>query len=141
MKSILVIDDNEEFRETARMVLLDAGYDVFDAPAPKEALPILEAEGKTLDLIICDLHMPYCTGPEAEDYVYSCETGLKTIHTLVEQLPDVSVMALSSIPPKDLFKVSQYLDPVPAFSKPRNYKDLIRIVEEQLNVPMKFYMQ
>ncbi len=82
MKSILVIDDNEEFRETAKMVLLDAGYDVFDAPAPKEALPILEAEGKSLDLIICDLHMPYCTGPESDEYVYSCETGLKTIQRI-----------------------------------------------------------
>jgi CheY-like chemotaxis protein len=56
-KSILVVDDDEVFREATAGVLRSAGYDVSVAPGYRLALEILETD-KPIDVLLVDIVMP-----------------------------------------------------------------------------------
>jgi CheY-like chemotaxis protein len=56
-KSILVVDDDEAFREATAGVLRSAGYDVSAASGYRLALEILETD-KPIDLLLVDIVMP-----------------------------------------------------------------------------------
>jgi len=126
-KSVLLIDDNEDFRETCRCLLSDAGYDIYDAPSPKEAWPLLSSE--KFDLILCDLHMPFCTGDEQKKYITSYEVGVRTIRELADIYPETPIVALSATPAYDLKRLARFLDPIPAFPKPEKTEDLLELLE------------
>ena len=132
-KTLLIIDDNEDFRLIASSLLLDAGYDVWEASCPKSAFSILKTE--SVDLIICDLHMPFSTDDDKEDFVTeSYEVGVRTVSELVWVFPDIPIVALSAASASDLKKISKYLDPVQAFSKPESTTELLSIVQQSLSV-------
>jgi two-component system, chemotaxis family, chemotaxis protein CheY len=56
----MVIDDSASLREAVRGALTDAGYEVVDAVDGKDALDRLD--GRKVDLMICDVHMPGMNG-------------------------------------------------------------------------------
>jgi DNA-binding NtrC family response regulator len=56
-KWILVVDDDEVFRDTTASILRSAGYQVRSAPDYRLALEILE-RGDPIDLLILDIVMP-----------------------------------------------------------------------------------
>lgn len=56
-KWILVVDDDEAFRDSAAGILRAAGYQVCTAPDYRLALEILE-RGDPVDLLILDIVMP-----------------------------------------------------------------------------------
>lgn len=130
MQTILIIDDDSEFRELASEVLMEGGYDVWDVPCPEEALPVLMAE--EFDLILCDLHMPYSVGEKASEYIYSYEVGVRTIQELTGVYPDIPVIGLSSAAPSDLRRIAKYLEPAIACSKPCRPSELLGLVEDIL---------
>jgi len=59
-KCILTADDSISVRQVLKYVLEGAGYSVVDAVDGKDALAKLG--GKTVDLIVTDLHMPNLDG-------------------------------------------------------------------------------
>jgi two-component system chemotaxis response regulator CheY len=59
-KKIMVIDDSAALRESVLDTLVDAGYEVMGAADGKEALGMLD--GRKVDLMICDVHMPRMDG-------------------------------------------------------------------------------
>jgi two-component system, chemotaxis family, chemotaxis protein CheY len=59
-KRIMVIDDSASLREAVRGALTDAGYEVLDAVDGNDALQRLD--GRKVDLMICDVHMPGMDG-------------------------------------------------------------------------------
>ncbi len=59
-KKILIVDDSESIREVVVFTLENAGFDVLSAVDGQDALDHLD--GKHLDLIITDLHMPRLDG-------------------------------------------------------------------------------
>ena len=59
-KRIMVIDDSPSLREAVRGALTDAGYEVVDAVDGRDALQRLD--GRKVDLMICDVHMPGMDG-------------------------------------------------------------------------------
>lgn len=126
MKTILLIDDCNEYREITASLLLDAGYDVWEVDCAKDAFPLLKRE--KFDLIVCDLHLPFTKGEEQEDYVYSYEVGVRTIQELKTAIPDVPLIALSNTAPDDLRNIAKYLDPVPAYTKPISNDDVITLI-------------
>ena len=56
----MVIDDSPSLREAVRGALTDAGYEVVDAVDGQDALQRLD--GRKVDLMICDVHMPGMDG-------------------------------------------------------------------------------
>ncbi len=61
-KSILIVDDSESIREVVSFTLENEGYDVMAGVDGKDALKLMD--GKSVDLIITDLHMPEMDGIE-----------------------------------------------------------------------------
>lgn len=130
MKSILLIDDCIDYREITAALLEEVGYEVCEAGSPMEALPLLKSE--RFDLIVCDLHMPFTAGEAQADYVFSYEVGVKTIQELKDLFPEVRIIALSNTSREDLKRISQYLDPIPAYTKPIHYQDVVDIIDSHL---------
>jgi two-component system chemotaxis response regulator CheY len=61
-KTILIVDDSESIREVVKFTLENEGYTVLVGVDGKDALKFLD--GKTIDLVITDLHMPNMDGIE-----------------------------------------------------------------------------
>ncbi len=59
-KTILIVDDSESIREVVIFTLENAGYNVLHACDGVDALKHLD--GKHIDLVITDLHMPNMDG-------------------------------------------------------------------------------
>ena len=59
-KRVLVVDDQADIREMARMVLTDNGYEVATAPSGREALRL--ARESSFDLMLLDINMPELDG-------------------------------------------------------------------------------
>lgn len=61
-KNILIVDDSESIREVVSFTLENAGHNVHVAVDGKDALKFLD--GREINLIITDLHMPEMNGIE-----------------------------------------------------------------------------
>ncbi|OFX75680.1 MAG: two-component system response regulator [Bacteroidetes bacterium GWE2_29_8] len=59
-KTILIVDDSESIREVVSFTLEGAGHSVLKGVDGQDALKLLD--GKDIDLIITDLHMPIMDG-------------------------------------------------------------------------------
>jgi DNA-binding response OmpR family regulator len=59
-RRVLVVDDQEDIREMARLVLTGAGYEVVAAASGREALKL--AAEATFDLVLLDIDMPELDG-------------------------------------------------------------------------------
>ncbi|MCK5145999.1 response regulator [bacterium] len=56
-ETILLVDDEQILRETARKMLLRYGYKVLSAKTPSEAVGLYKKYNEKIDLIILDLHI------------------------------------------------------------------------------------
>jgi DNA-binding response OmpR family regulator len=59
-RRVLVVDDQEDIREMARLVLTAAGYEVQTARSGREALTL--ARESSFDLMLLDINMPELDG-------------------------------------------------------------------------------
>ena len=80
MARILIIDDNDQFREMLRKCLESEGYEVVTACDGKEGIDLYHKE--LTDLIITDVHMPERSGAEL-------------IFELQKEFSDVKIIAIS----------------------------------------------
>jgi CheY-like chemotaxis protein len=75
-KSVLVADDTRSIRETARLILTAAGFDVLMAVDGVEAINLIKEHHP--DLILLDLLMPNKTGFDVLEEVLKDETTAST---------------------------------------------------------------
>ena len=68
-KTVLVIEDEEEVRETVVRILKAFGLKVISARSGGEALLISEKLDKKVDLILSDVMMPNISGPECVEII------------------------------------------------------------------------
>ena len=61
---VLVVDDDEDVRESLREGLSDLGFEVVLAVDGQEAIQILSKEGHGVEAVVCDLVMPRVGGGE-----------------------------------------------------------------------------
>jgi DNA-binding response OmpR family regulator len=59
-RRVLVVDDQDDIREMARLILAGAGYDVTTAASGREALAAVRAA--SFDLMLLDINMPGLDG-------------------------------------------------------------------------------
>ncbi len=80
MPKILIVDDDNDFRETFKNVLVGKGYDIETACNGNEALASYRKQAP--DLVILDIFMP-----EKE--------GFETIFDFKKEFPDAKIIAIS----------------------------------------------
>jgi DNA-binding response OmpR family regulator len=64
---VLIVEDDNQLRETLAVELTEQGYEVRNAGSGNEAIPI--TYGVELDLIVLDIKMPYIDGFEVLKFV------------------------------------------------------------------------
>lgn len=80
MATILIIDDEASIRRIVRQVLTREGHTVLEAADGREGVRLQRRE--RADLVITDLVMPE-------------QEGIETIRTLLDEDPDVRIVAMS----------------------------------------------
>ena len=91
-KKILVVDDEQDVRETLESVLAKLDYDPIVAASGKEALEIIQTNN--IDIILSDLYMPEMDGiellkrvkTENRNIVFLMITAHPTIETAVDAI-------------------------------------------------------
>ncbi|MDH3329395.1 MAG: ATP-binding protein [Desulfobulbaceae bacterium] len=81
-ETILVVDDDEAIRSLILDTLQPLGYKTLEASCGSEALKVHQANGRKIDLVICDVIMPGMNGREVAD-------------KLIEIQPDLKIMLMS----------------------------------------------
>ncbi len=81
-KSILVVDDEDDTIELAKMVLEFEGYRVFSASNGQDAIDFLKHNDEKPDLILLDVLMPEIDGLEVCKWVKK-QSNLKSIPILL----------------------------------------------------------
>lgn len=127
-KSILIIDDDSDFRNSLKHVFDCHDYKVYEACNGKEGV---EAYRRiTSDIVLTDIYMPE-------------KDGLETILEIKKEFPEAKIIAMSGINGGnlDFFQVAGYLGAIDCIRKPFEPEDIIRIVNLTLegNAPESSY--
>jgi CheY-like chemotaxis protein len=131
MKTVLVIDDNYEYRDALKTILEGHGLEVIDSDCPDSAYRMLRMMDAP-DLILCDLHMPFTMGTNREEYKVSPEVGVKTVHELAWVYPETPVVALTALGQDELSELKRFIAPIPAYCKPKHMEELLKLVQGYL---------
>ena len=132
MKTVLLIDDNQDYLDSVRCILEREGLEVFESDCPDTAYRLLRTIDPP-DLIVCDLHMPFIRGEQAVEFKTSFEVGVKTAHELAWVFPDTPIVALTALEHAELAKIREFLDPIPAFTKPYRVREVLDSVHSYLS--------
>ncbi|MGB2630869.1 MAG: response regulator [Candidatus Omnitrophota bacterium] len=121
MARILVIDDNDEFRDIIRRWLEDGGYEVVEAVNGEEG--IKRYREKPADIVIADIIMPK-------------KEGIETMMELKRDFPDVKIIAVSGggvVDPRDYLEGAKLIGGATrTFAKPFKREELLKAITELL---------
>lgn len=120
-KRILVIDDDDQVRATARKALQRAGYDVRDAADAAAGLRLLRE--RPADLVVTDIYMPG-------------QDGLETIRQLRKEWPTTKIVTMSGgsqAGPLDLQEHARALGAHRTLAKPFRLQEFLALVAALLD--------
>jgi hypothetical protein len=66
---VLLVEDEDAVRQIIRRTLAKAGYAVVEAIDGLDALTILEAQAKSIDIVLSDVAMPRMDGRQLADHI------------------------------------------------------------------------
>ena len=127
-KTILIIDDNADFRETVIDILVDNDFDIYEASCPKDGFDILFRE--PVDVILCDLNMPFTEGKAQSEYLKGNKVGINTIKELGYAFPNLPIICVTAEDSIELAKASRELGDVPLIRKPIGHKLLLEEIDK-----------
>jgi len=119
---VLVIDDDEDFRNLALLWFRNYGIEAEGAANGAKGLALQRA--RPAAVIVTDIFMP-----EME--------GIETIHDLRREFPEAKIIAMSGRDPRvkfDVFQVARELGAARTFKKPFKFEDLVAAVRELTGV-------
>ncbi|MBC8338309.1 MAG: response regulator [Rhodospirillales bacterium] len=117
MASILLIDDNPQFRHEVCLGLEDAGHRVTEASNGDEGLQAFKSDAQ--DIVITDVVMDH-------------GEGVETMRWIHEVSPEIPVIAISAH--EDYLKSMEKLGAARSLQKPFRIKALIETVHDVLAV-------
>jgi two-component system, cell cycle sensor histidine kinase and response regulator CckA len=88
MRTILVVDDEEDVRVVVRKMLELEGYTVLDTGLPLKALDLVKGGG--IDLVLTDVVMPVMKGTELAPHVEAISPQTKVLLMSAYVLSEVS---------------------------------------------------
>ncbi|MEX2529919.1 MAG: ATP-binding protein [Gemmatimonadota bacterium] len=119
-ETILLVEDEDAIRTSARRILERFGYTVLDAADGEEALALYLERAEEIDLLLTDVLLPKRTGPQ--------------LYEAVRRGPgDPLVLFMSGYPARTVHR-STALDPtLPFLAKPWTVAELTRAVRDVLD--------
>ncbi len=79
-ETILVIEDEQEIRQVAEIMLERRGYNVISADSGANAIEVLKEHAGTIDLVLSDVVMPGSSGPESMRRIRAMQPGIKVLY-------------------------------------------------------------
>ncbi|HET9110058.1 MAG TPA: response regulator [Ktedonobacterales bacterium] len=116
---ILIVDDDQDIRETLRFALEDEGYEVYEAEDGAEALTMLRKSAQPF-VVVLDLRMPRLTGDALLRRV-SKKEHLPAKHTFLLVTANHELLSPVSM------RLLERMD-VPVVAKPFDLNDLLGLV-------------
>jgi len=118
---ILIIDDEELFRQMLKQMLEQAGHEVMEAADGNQGLALFHEH--PADLVITDMFMPE-------------KDGISTIHDLKEEFPDLKLIAVTGGGNRrrgfEYLEFAGKIGADRAMSKPFERKEILTAIEELL---------
>ena len=74
-----VVEDEEAVRALARRILTRCGYTVLEAADGREAVRVAERHTGGIDLVVCDVVMPYLGGRQLVEQLAAVRPGMKVL--------------------------------------------------------------
>lgn len=115
---VLVIEDDEDFRDLVLRWFRNCGIDAEGAANGAQALALQRERPATV--IVTDIFMP-----EME--------GIETIHNLRKHFPEAKIIAMSGRDPRmkfDVFEVAREIGAERTFKKPFKFEELVAAVRQ-----------
>jgi len=116
MKTVLLIDDEQDCLMSLRELIIHLGYQVIACPNAKDALSIVLSGKETIDLVITDYSMPEMN-------------GLEFLNLLKRILPSVPLIMLTGFGNPGTYLKALGLGVVEFVSKPVGFEQLDRIIK------------
>jgi two-component system cell cycle sensor histidine kinase/response regulator CckA len=118
-ETLLLCEDEDGVRALVELVLTGAGYTVFAAARPEDALLIALREGDAIDALVTDIVMPGMSGLELAE-------RLAPLRTLFVSGYSAEVAGRGGLPPESAF-----------LEKPFDHGTLLAEVRELLDAPLR----
>jgi len=115
--TILLVEDDEVVRRSARRILTSGGYTVLEAGSAAEARTVLATMAGPPDLLLTDVMMPG-------------ETGASLVERLRQDHPSLPVLYVSGYPGEDLLQLGLVAGAVELLRKPFSSRELLARVRE-----------
>ena len=80
-ETILIVEDNLQVRNLAKLILKGAGYHVLEAEDGKRAIAVFSEHKDSIDLVVSDVVMPRMGGREVMDNLRAIEPDVKILFT------------------------------------------------------------
>jgi len=125
MRTIMIVDDEKEFRKKYKQLLKAEGYKVLEAPNAVEVANLLMRNKSLIDLILLDINLPQVDGREIFEVINEYAPTLDIIVTSVHPLQDQKLKIPRAI---DYFNKSQSNDVL--LKKVRNILGLQEVKSE-----------
>jgi two-component system cell cycle sensor histidine kinase/response regulator CckA len=122
-ETVLLVEDESAVREFSRRSLERAGYRVFVAEDGNEAERVFAARAAEIDIVLTDVVMPGCGGPEL-------------LARLRQRQPDMRVLYMSGYTEQSAANAIAFRGEPAVLQKPFNAADLRRRVREVLDAPL-----
>jgi two-component system cell cycle sensor histidine kinase/response regulator CckA len=121
-ETILLVEDEDQVRAVASSILKKAGYRVFEASGPEEALAICAEHGAEIRLLLTDVVMPKMSGRQLAERIVSLHGDMK-------------VLFMSGYTDDAILRHGVLDSGVAFLQKPLTPSVLIRRVQEVLDAP------
>ncbi len=119
---VLVIDDNQEFRQIIKDMLDPGRFDVLTMGSPVNALELFSREKQSFDLILLDYYMPHLD-------------GAKTFEWLRKLNPKIKVIICSGADELRLRQIATQYDVNGFIRKPFHVDEVIELIEKTVREP------
>ncbi len=117
MANLLIVDDEQSYRQLLRLVFETDGHNIRTAMNGREALLMLEEEGS--DVIISDVKMPDMD-------------GIELLHAVRESLPDIGFVLMTAFATVDTAREAFKLGADDFIQKPFDVEELKVIVKKAI---------
>jgi signal transduction histidine kinase len=79
-ETVLLVEDDQQVRSLTRAMLTSRGYDVLEAPTPRDALKLIVEQEKHIDLLLTDIVMPGMNGADLARHATASRPGICVLY-------------------------------------------------------------